>query len=278
MTTSCEAAGGAMVHDVVQDHPHVRRSDLQRGRFVARFARDAADLQAAGQLRHLCFVQQAGRADLPGGVEQDSFDAQCDHVLIEEAASGRLVCCFRIMLLPDGAALGQSYSAQYYDLTDMAGFAAPMAELGRFCTAPDGADADVLRLAWGVLARFVDDSGVALLFGCSSFAGTDPAAYGQAFGVLASQYQAPDRWTPAVKADKVHRYAAQLPEGFDPRGASKAAAAQLPPLLKTYLSMGGWVSDHAVIDEAMNTLHVFTGLEIAAIPPARARALRAIAE
>ena len=41
--------------------------------------------------------------------------------------------------------------------------------------------------------------------------------------------------------------------------------------------MGGWVSDHAVIDARLNTLHVFTGLEIAAIPPARARALRAIA-
>jgi len=27
----------------------------------------------------------------------------------------------------------------------------------------------------------------------------------------------------------------------------------------------------------MNTLHVFTGLEIAAIPPARARLLRAVA-
>jgi hypothetical protein len=41
--------------------------------------------------------------------------------------------------------------------------------------------------------------------------------------------------------------------------------------------MGGWVSDHAVIDRQMNTLHVFTGLEIAAIPPNRARLLRALA-
>jgi len=51
----------------------------------------------------------------------------------------------------------------------------------------------------------------------------------------------------------------------------------MPPLLRTYLLMGGWVSDHAVVDGQMNTLHVFTGLEIAAIPPARARLLRAVA-
>ena len=41
--------------------------------------------------------------------------------------------------------------------------------------------------------------------------------------------------------------------------------------------MGGWVSDHAVVDAEMNTLHVFTGVEIGAIPAARARALRLVA-
>ena len=67
---------------------------------------------------------------------------------------------------------------------------------------------------------------------------------------------------------------------FDPEvpaGDARAALRLIPPLLRTYLSMGGWVSDHAVIDRQMNTLHVFTGVETAAIPAARARALRAIA-
>ena len=41
--------------------------------------------------------------------------------------------------------------------------------------------------------------------------------------------------------------------------------------------MGGWVSDHAVIDHQMNTLHVFTGLEIAAISEGRKRLLRGAA-
>jgi L-ornithine Nalpha-acyltransferase len=52
----------------------------------------------------------------------------------------------------------------------------------------------------------------------------------------------------------------------------------MPPLLRSYLAMGGWVSDHAVVDRDLNTLHVFTGLEIRAIPEARARRLlRAVA-
>ena len=57
----------------------------------------------------------------------------------------------------------------------------------------------------------------------------------------------------------------------------RRAQAELPPLLRTYLLMGGWVSDHAVVDDQLGTLHVFTGLEIAAIPPARQRLLRGVA-
>jgi len=51
----------------------------------------------------------------------------------------------------------------------------------------------------------------------------------------------------------------------------------VPPLLRGYLSLGAQVSDHAVIDRQMATLHVLTLLDVARIAPARARLLRAVA-
>jgi len=124
------------------------------------------------------------------------------------------------------------------------------------------------------MARFVDEQGVELLFGCSSFAGTEADTYVDAFAMLRERHLAPKRWLPRVKAPNVFRFA-QRPRRrvADPR----LAMLRMPPLLRTYLVMGGWVSDHAVVDTDLNTLHVFTGLEIRAIPPARARALRAVA-
>jgi len=77
-----------------------------------------------------------------------------------------------------------------------------------------------------------------------------------------------------VKAPDVVRFVAPPCKISD----EKQAWASLPPLLRSYLAMGGWVSDHAVVDENMNSLHVFTGLDISAIPPARARLLRAVAK
>lgn len=238
---------------------------VAQGGYVARLVQDGADLRRTQALRHLCFRGE-------DGVESDGFDGLCDHVMIEDAG-GALVCSYRVMHLTSGADLNMSYSAQFYDLERLSSFEGSMMELGRFCVSPDVSDPDVVRLAWGMLAALVDARQVQMLFGCSSFAGTDPRAYSLAFDLLAARHLAPETLAPSVRAPEVARFA----ETAVPVADHAAAMAQVPALLKTYLSMGGWVSDHAVIDRDLNTLHVFTGLEIAAIPPARAKALRAIA-
>ncbi|MBT8409600.1 MAG: GNAT family N-acetyltransferase [Alphaproteobacteria bacterium] len=241
----------------------------QTRRFVARTAHSAADVAAAQALRQLCFRPgQAGEA-----LDRDAFDARCTHILIEEAETGLLVCCFRLLALRGGFEIGQSYSAQHYDLAALEQFGAPMLELGRFCIRPGWGDPDFLRAAWAEMTRIVDRGGVEMLFGCSSFAGTETAGYRDAFAMLKEEHLAPERWLPRVKAPDVFRFARVV------RGrADKAQALRtMPPLLRSYLAMGGWVSDHAVIDRDLGTLHVFTGLEIGAIPAARVRALRALA-
>ena len=148
-----------------------------------------------------------------------------------------------------------------------------MVEMGRFCMAPEVHDPDILRVAWGAMNRYVDAHRVEMLFGCSSFAGTETAAYEDAFAMLKERHLAPSRWLPRVKAPNVFRFARRLRSKPD----AQRAMLTMPPLLRTYLMMGGWVSDHAVVDRDLNTLHVFTGLEIAAIPASRKRALRAVA-
>ncbi|MFT3689917.1 GNAT family N-acetyltransferase [Paenirhodobacter sp.] len=237
---------------------------LSKGRYAARFAASGADLCAAQALRGRSFGARA--------LDADRFDSLCRHVLIEEA--GRLVCCFRILPLRDGSHIGESYSAQFYDLSALAGFPGRMAEVGRFCIDAGCRDPDILRVAWGALTRLVDDEGIEMLFGCSSFPGTDWERHSNAFALLAQGHLAPPGWAPGIKAPKVVPYARHL-AGLP--GDQKRALREMPPLLRSYLLMGGWVSDHAVVDADLGTLHVFTGLEVRAIPEARARALRLVA-
>lgn len=238
--------------------------DLTKGRYRAREAESAADLRAAQRLRAEAFA-------LESTLDADDFDVCCTQMLIEDVTDGVLVCCFRLLTL-DGATLDRSYAAQFYELSALTAYQGKMLEMGRFCVAPDRRDPDILRLAWAAMTEFVDANDIQLMFGCSSFAGVDTADYLDAFAMLRARHLAPKRWLPRVKAPDVFKFAARLRRKPDAR----KAMLRMPPLLKTYLMMGGWVSDHAVVDHHMNTLHVFTGLEVGAIPDNRKRLLRAL--
>lgn len=243
--------------------------DLRKGKYRARMAESPQDVAAAQALRYRAFF---GDDTSLAGTDADDFDPQCSHVLIEDVATHKLVCCFRMMDLLDGTAIDASYSAQYYELSGLRDFKGPMVEMGRFCMDPTCSDPDILRVAWGTMTQYVDARGVELLFGCSSFKGIEAEAYNDAFALLKARHLAPKRWLPKVKAPNVFRFAQRLRRQPNAKNAMRV----MPPLLKTYLMMGGWVSDHAVVDRKMGTLHVFTGIEIGAIPPARKRLLRAV--
>ncbi len=236
-------------------------------RYCARLARDAADVARALKLRQSCF-----RATAPGQDDRDAFDAVCQHLLVEDAQTHDIVGYCRALIMQNGAEVARSYSATHYDLQGLARHAGPMIEIGRFCLAPGVRDPDILRTVWAALTRLVDQSATKLLFGCSSFHGVTPDDHRAALAHLSAYHLAPAQWRPGRKAPEVYDFSVLAQHTAPP---PRAALAAMPPLLRSYVVMGGWVSDHAVIDRDLGTTHVFTGLEIAAIPAARARLLRA---
>lgn len=234
---------------------------ITQGRYRARQAHSEADHAAVFDLRARCF--RAGADD------RDGFDPTCRHFLVEDIATQKVLGTCRMSVFETGQDIHQSYSAQYYDLAPLSGIQRPMAELGRFCVDPNQKDPDILRLAWGMLAGVFESHKVALLFGCSSFRGCNPNAFATIFQRLRLKHLAPAKWRPGVKSRHAVKFKDISSDAKHPQG-------KVPQLLRSYLSMGGWVSDHAVIDRDLGTLHVFTGLEIDKIPPARARSLRQV--
>lgn len=241
--------------------------DFTKGRYRVRFSDAPQDVARCLALRARVF-----RKD-PALDDRDAFDARCCHVVIEESATGQLACCFRILPLASGAALPDSYAAQSYDLTPLQAYKGKLLELGRFCVAPESSDPDVLRVAWGALTTYVDGEDVSMLIGCSSFAGTNVAPHAVVFEHLFRNHLGPEQWRPGRKAPQV----VALDAGDHiSQSAGRKAVSTMPPLLRSYLLMGGWVSDHAVVDRDLDTLHVFTAVEVAVIPEARKRLLRAV--
>jgi len=221
---------------------------------------DVTALAEVWQLRSAQF--RAGR-----GQDMDDWDARCRHVLIRDRMTGALAACFRTMVIDGPEGVTTSYTGQRYDLRELAVRRAPMVEVGRFCIAKDHAtDPDILRLAWAEVTRQVDAHGAGFLFGCASFPGTDPARHAAAFAQLRS-HVAHRRW-------KVRRQCGTTISLDEAAGDACPSPLAIPPLLRSYLAMSGFVSDHLVVDHDLGTLHVFAGLEVRAVPAARARSLR----
>lgn len=233
-------------------------------KYIARIAKTERDVTLTQALRGAHF----GTCD---AADADFYDAKCQHVLIEDSETGVLHGCFRFMPFNSGRDISSSYSSQFYDLSRLSSYTAPMLELGRFCMRGGVQDYAVLRVAWAFLTRYVDKHNIALIFGCASFDGVNPSHYTDAFALLKQRHLAPDKWQPQMGASEVFEFADKL-NGYKP--ALKIANQNMPALLRTYLGMGGWVSDHAVVDRDLDTLHVFTAVEINAIPKSRARLLR----
>lgn len=231
---------------------------LQLGGYRAVIGSAHACREAALALRAMAFRN--------GKTDADRFDDDCQHGCVT-TTTGTAKVAFRVRVFDDSATLSGSYTGQHYDLSSLRAMQGPYLELGRFCQSEGPVDTAAVRLAWAALGVLVDRACVGLMFGCSSFPGADPERHCAELALLWTRHLGPE----ALRPRRLSVNAVDLP-------SSAVNNANLPPLLRSYLGMGGWVSDHAVRDPDLDRLHVFTGLAIDAIPEPRKARLRALAQ
>ncbi|KPQ08500.1 MAG: ornithine-acyl[acyl carrier protein] N-acyltransferase [Rhodobacteraceae bacterium HLUCCA12] len=220
-------------------------------------------------------IAMRARAFRGGGTDEDAFDARCLHLWVgEDGAVPATPLATARMQLHRAGEVAQGYTARYFDLTPLAAAPGPALELGRLCTRPGPAAPLALRMIWAGVARMVERTGAARLIGCSSFPGTDPADHATVLAHLAAHHRGPDGRRPQARPDVEHR---PLTAWAEQAGPETVTPAQLPTLLRSYLSLGGWLGADLVIDRDLGTCVAFTCVEIATMPPRRRRVLTALA-
>ncbi len=234
--------------------------DIVSGPLQVRLAESAADIDAAQALRYRIFYEIMGARPLPGMEQQrrdsDGYDQICDHLLVFDHSRGSgaaaVVGTYRLIRRDAAARSGAFYSAAEYDIAPLIAYPGEILELGRSCVDAGYRARPVMQLLWGGIAAYVSHYDIALMFGCASLPGTDPDALAAPLSYLYYHHLAP----PALRARA-------LPERFvDMRRLVPAALdparmlAALPPLIKGYLRLGGFVGDGAVIDQQFNTTDV----------------------
>lgn len=239
-----------------------RPATTRQGTLEARLAASAAEIDAAQALRYRVFFEEM--AAQPSATvaarrrDYDRFDEYCDHLLVinrECADPDRAVIgTYRLLRRSQAAACGGFYSASEYDISRLQAYSGPgeILELGRSCVDAAYRTRPTMQLMWRAIAVYVSYYDIGLMFGCASLPGVDPQALALPVSYLYYHHLAP----PALRPRAVeNRYVDMrlLPEGAVD---ARAALNELPPLIKGYLRLGGFVGDGAVIDHQFNTTDV----------------------
>lgn len=233
---------------------------LRLGNLGVRLARNEVEIDAAQRLRYQIFYNEmAARptAEMAARARDfDRFDDLCDHLLVIDHDRGDgpegVVGTYRLIRRAAAAEAGTFYSAAEYDISRLEAYPGEVLELGRSCVDVAYRTRGTMQLLWRGIAAYVWEHDIKLMFGCGSLPGTDPRALALPLSYLYFNHLAPESLRPTALPQLYADMRLMAPELIDKR----AALNELPPLIKGYLRLGGFVGDGAVIDHQFNTTDV----------------------
>ncbi len=232
---------------------------IHAGNLTVRLAANEAEVVAAQHLRYRIFCEEmGGQANAQVQAEKrdfDQYDDVCHHLLvIDNAREGeaQVVGTYRLLTRKNMQTIGQFYTETEYDVSTIKQNGGEILELGRSCVEQQYRTRPVIQMLWQGIGSFIWEKDIELMFGCASFHGTNVAEHKHALSYLYHYHLAPESIRPRALADQYVDMNLMPKDEVVPRAALNA----LPPLIKGYLRLNGYVGDGAVLDLAYNTCDV----------------------
>lgn len=217
-------------------------------RLTNSLARSQNELEAAQRIRFKVFAEEMG-AKLPSahlGLDIDRFDKYCDHLLVRDHSSEKVVGTYRILPPEQAVKAGGYYSETEFDLSRLANMRDRMVEVGRSCVHEDYRDGATITQLWSGLADYITKNNHEYLIGCASISMGDGGHY------AASVYN---------KIHKLHAAPAEyrvFPHCRLPlESLNQNLDVIVPPLIKGYLRLGAYIAGEPAWDPDFNCADVF---------------------
>ncbi len=236
---------------------------LARGKavekYVLRTATTPEEIRAAQALRFEVFnleLHEGLESSYAMRLDVDPFDAVCDHLLVQETASGAVVGTYRLQSGQTAAAALGYYSEQEFVFAPFEPVRAQVIELGRACVHRQHRNLSVLALLWKGIAQYARERGGRYLIGCSSLTSQDPAEGAALYAELRHRHLAP----PELRTVPQPGYECVLEQPAQP-------PPKIPKLLFAYLSFGATICGPPALDRAFRTIDFLTLLDLEALSP-----------
>lgn len=217
---------------------------------IYKITEDKEEILQAQQLRYRIFAECMG-ANLPNskeGIDQDSFDEVCHHLIVKDTQTNQVVACSRIITNEGAQKAGGFYSSTEFDLTNIIIPDKKYMEIGRTCVDPEYRSGSAMILLFSGLANFLEDHKLDYLMGCASI--PLDANFENANAIVAHLEE--HHYTD--KSLRVYPKVGLPNVNFD---KDIDAEKQIPPLLAAYLRIGVKVCGEPFWDKEFNVADAF---------------------
>ena len=251
------------VRSDVRHLPTKRTVWIEAGPYRARLAISEVERAAAFRLRFQVFnleLNEGLESAYADGYDTDRYDAVCDHLIVEHAATGQVVGTYRLQL---GDVAGKHfgyYSEQEFDFTPYEGLRSQIVELGRACIHREHRSPDVLNLLWKGICRYTLSNGGRYMMGCCSLPSLDNA-HGYAVYRSLRNYMV----TPELMTRPTAAYAMAKP--LEMIEGAQSEESRPPKLLRAYLTFGAKICGEPAIDWEFKTIDFLTLLDLQTLHP-----------
>ncbi|CAM4352415.1 GNAT family N-acetyltransferase [Acinetobacter dispersus] len=209
------------------------------------------ELQEVQRFRATQFSHQFGMR-FEDGLDQDLYDFGCEHAVLREKWTGEIVAYTRLKLF-QGYEIGQSYSAQEFEIVPHLSHLPSVLEIGRTCVHPKFRSGKALSMLWlNLTPKVLWSMRAKYLMGCVSIHLDDNLA--RAYYTHRQIQQLGDHQTIDIRSKR--SFEPERPEYSFPQDE------RMPKLFQTYLGMQSKLSKQAFYDEDFKCLDYFVFLEV----------------
>ncbi len=220
------------------------------------------EVREVQRLRYQVFVEAMGLSSLENGegLERDEFDEYCDHLLVRDTRTLKVVGTYRVLSARGVAQTGGFYSESEFDLSRLQNLRPRILEAGRACIHPDYRSGGVIMMLWAGLAACMKKENAEYLIGCASVSLADGGnTINGLYRKLAEEHLAPVEY----------RVTPRLP--FPLSEEAVIGEISVPPLIKGYLRSGAWICGQPSWDPDFHSADLFMMLPLARLEGRYAR-------
>jgi putative hemolysin len=257
------------VSSAVQEYYQLRSNKIHKfrpkfeihhevGPFLLKTVTTVDELKEALTLRYQVFhCEMIGKTKLTG-IDVDSYDFLCDHLIIKEKKSNKIIGTYRMNC---SLYSEDFYSAQEFHLQRIIDQPGVKIELGRACIHKDYRKGSVISLLWRGIADYMSATRAQLLFGCASIKVQTP----REAALLYRYFFEEKRFTPEYFAPPTAAYTMPLLDLWiqnfkGPLTESERTEVEtlIPPLCRAYLKIGAYLGGEPAWDKEFKCIDFLT--------------------